>query len=238
MHERDRGAILEMQDHDRVRRGADRHAHALVAAQRERAAGVTLPRSTMSRPVSGSGSGTGGSATGTAAVTETRAARARSSYRGGSPEGTGSQARNAPFGRTGTSAPSITSCAAPVPVEPKMKFESRTVSRWLGEGYTTRRFSGPSTLAKIAGSAMAVTGATAVAAAARGAAGARRRGCDSCGSRRGDGRGRRRPGTGGQEWNQDGAETEARVGIRDNHIGACDWPLPERRSIFAPLRPK
>jgi hypothetical protein len=56
-------------------------------------------------------------------------------------------------------------------VDPKMKFESRTVSTWLGAGYTTRRFSGPSTVG-MGGSEGAVTGTSVVAGLAGPPAGA------------------------------------------------------------------
>src|SRR6185437_12817074 len=117
--------------------------------------GTTLVRSTSSFPVSGSGGGSGRSRIWTVAVATSSPLVARSSYRGASSRGTGSHPRKAPFGRTGTSVLLIVSCAAPEPVDPNMKFESSVVSNWLGDGYTTCKFSGPST-AGIGGSATGV----------------------------------------------------------------------------------
>src|ERR1019366_1930604 len=196
--------------------------------------GVTLPRSTARGPVSGSGMGSGRSVTGTVALKTKSPFTARSSYRGASPDGTGNQARNAPLGRTGTSNPSIIRCAAPEPVDPKMKFESRTVSTWLGAGYTTRRFNGPSTVG-MGGSAGAVTGTAAGAGRAGAPAGAAAGGT---GVRAAAGGGASTgPGAREQVARRAGA-TARRCSARrisDNHMEAFDWPLPEPRSIFAPL---
>ena len=53
---------------------------------------------------------------------------ATSSYRGDGPGGFGTNAMNAPLGYTRAGTPLIRSVARPLPIDPKMKFESRDVT--------------------------------------------------------------------------------------------------------------
>ena len=52
---------------------------------------------------------------------------------------------NAPLGYTRAALPLMVSVARPLPMDPKMKFESFEVMTCPGEGYCTRTASGPST---------------------------------------------------------------------------------------------
>ena len=134
--------------------------------------------------------------------------------------------------------------ARPVPVEPNTKFES-TESGWWGGGYTTRSSSGPST-GGIAGSPISVGAADVIAAPGAGAGVAAAGGdggniggrSDAVGTATGTGAGAG-PGTGerAQAARNGSARAQPRgpERIRDNHMEALDWPLPEPRSIFGPL---
>src|SRR6478672_579322 len=70
---------------------------------------------------------------------------ATSSDFGASAGGLGRNTMNAPFGHTRDGTPFTVSVALPLPMEPKMKFESFDVTTELAVGYTTRMASGPST---------------------------------------------------------------------------------------------
>src|SRR2546423_9865622 len=52
---------------------------------------------------------------------------------------------NAPLGQTGTETPLMRRAPSPLPMLPKMKFESRTVRSWSGFGYLTVICNGPRT---------------------------------------------------------------------------------------------
>src|SRR5437879_372350 len=88
--------------------------------------GETLALSTTSGPVSDRSGRAGGMLTGTTSRALSVGVCATISYRGADAGGTGRYAMNVPFDATGTGAPLMVSDVCPLPVEPKMKFESRT----------------------------------------------------------------------------------------------------------------
>src|SRR5688500_9104137 len=79
-------------------------------------------------------SGGAGGLIGCVRLVVSRPSTATRSYRDISRDGTGRNARKAPFGHTGADCPLMNSAALPLPIDPKMKFESREATTEFAVG--------------------------------------------------------------------------------------------------------